>query len=348
MNCYLSRNYRDFSSAGNKAKTDIEQIMEGLSFRNVGLRQSHHSNKIAAFFTTLMGVLKAPFCLHRGDDILVLQYPLKKYYSFVCRMAHLRGAKVITLIHDLGSFRRHKLTVEQEINRLNHSDYVIVHNDAMKKWLANQGCKAQLGTLELFDYLSATTAAPAADVKKPFEILYAGALNPRKNTFLYEVGAYAGHAYRFNLYGSGFELDKAQGKENFTYMGFVKSDELIATAKGHFGLVWDGSSVSSCVGDWGEYLQYNNPHKTSLYIRCGLPVIIWSKAALAPFVRKHQIGLCIDSLEELETILSHLTLEQYAEMQDRVAEVSNQLKSGYFFTQAVEKAVCVLTREAAL
>ena len=52
--------------------------------------------------------------------------------------------------------------------------------------------------------------------------------------------------------------------------------------------------------------------------------------------------------EELETILSHLTLEQYAEMQDRVAEVSNQLKSGYFFTQAVEKAVCVLTREAAL
>lgn len=347
MNCYLSRNYRDFSSAGNKAKTDIEQIMEGLSFRNVGLRQSHHSNKIVAFFTTLMGVLKAPFCLHRGD-ILVLQYPLKKYYSFVCRMAHLRGAKVITLIHDLGSFRRHKLTVEQEINRLNHSDYVIAHNDAMKKWLADQGCKAQLGTLELFDYLSATTAAPAADVKKPFEILYAGALNPRKNTFLYEVGAYAGHAYRFNLYGSGFELDKAQGKENFTYMGFVKSDELIATAKGHFGLVWDGSSVSSCVGDWGEYLQYNNPHKTSLYIRCGLPVIIWSKAALAPFVRKHQIGLCIDSLEELETILSHLTLEQYAEMQARVAEVSNQLKSGYFFTQAVEKAVCVLTREAAL
>lgn len=113
-------------------------------------------------------------------------------------------------------------------------------------------------------------------------------------------------------------------------------------------MVWDGSSVSSCVGDWGEYLQYNNPHKTSLYIRCGLPVIIWSKAALAPFVRKHQIGFCIDSLEELETILSHLTLEQYAEMQARVAEVSSQLKSGYFFTQAVEKAVCVLTREAAL
>ena len=27
MNCYLSRNYKGLSSAGNKAKTDIEQFM---------------------------------------------------------------------------------------------------------------------------------------------------------------------------------------------------------------------------------------------------------------------------------------------------------------------------------
>ena len=33
MNCYLSRNYKGLSSAGNKAKTDIEQIMKDLSFK---------------------------------------------------------------------------------------------------------------------------------------------------------------------------------------------------------------------------------------------------------------------------------------------------------------------------
>ena len=40
MNCYLSRNYKGLSSAGNKAKTDIEQIMKDLSFKNVGLKQT--------------------------------------------------------------------------------------------------------------------------------------------------------------------------------------------------------------------------------------------------------------------------------------------------------------------
>ena len=77
----------------------------------------------------------------------MLQYPLKKYFTFVCNMAHQRGAKVIVIIHDLGSFRRKALTVEQEISRLNHADYIIAHNEKMKKWLEDNGCKAKLGVL---------------------------------------------------------------------------------------------------------------------------------------------------------------------------------------------------------
>lgn len=341
MNCYLSRNYRGLSSAGNKAKTDIEQIMCNLSFKNVGLRQTTYSNKILAFAVTLLGVLKAPFCLHKGD-ILVLQYPLKKYYVFICNMAHFKGAKVVTVIHDLGSFRRRKLTIAHEISRLNHSDYVIAHNDKMKKWLQEQGCKSKLGTLEIFDYLSTSVAAVPAEVQKPFRIVYAGGLHPRKNAFLYEIGAHVGSSYCFNLYGAGFEIDKAKGKEHFTYIGFVKSDDLIASVQGDFGLVWDGAAISSCSGEWGEYLQYNNPHKTSLYIRCGLPVIIWRKAALASFVSEHKIGICIDSLEDLDLILSQLTLQQYAEMRKNVLQISRKLFNGDYFTAAISKAASEL------
>lgn len=335
MNCYLSRNYKGLSSAGNKAKTDIEQIMESMSFRNVGLKQTTYRNEVLAFLYTLAGVLKSPFGLHKGDN-LVLQYPLKKYFTFVCNMAHLRGAKVIVLIHDLGSFRRKALTVEQEINRLNHADYVIAHNEKMKKWLEDNGCTAKLGVLEIFDYLSETKAPPKATVQKPYSVLYAGALNLRKNTFLYEVGEYI-HSFSFNLYGNGFEIDKAKGKEHFKYMGFVKSDDLIATAQGDFGLVWDGFSVSSCTGNFGEYLQYNNPHKTSLYIRCELPVIIWSKAALADFVRENGIGICIDSLEELEEILGSLSKEQYLEMKRSVQQISARIAKGYYFRKAIQE-----------
>lgn len=337
MNCYLSRNYKGLSSAGNKAKTDIERIMENMSFRNVGLQQTTYTNEILSFLTTLAGVLKSPFCLQKGDK-LVLQYPLKKYFTFVCNMAHLRGAKVIVLIHDLGSFRRKALTIEQEIKRLNHADYVIAHNEKMRKWLENNGCKAKLGVLEIFDYLSETKADTKLDIKKPYSVLYAGALNPRKNTFLYEVGEYI-RSFNLNLYGNGFEIEKAKGQEHFNYMGFVKSDDLIATAQGDFGLVWDGFSASACTGSFGEYLQFNNPHKTSLYIRCELPVIIWNKAALADFVRNHGIGICIDSLINLENILNSLSEEQYLEMKKRTAQIGKLLSEGYFAKKALQKAV---------
>ena len=54
-NCYLSRNYKGVDGAGNKAKTDIEQIMESNGFVNVGLRQTRYTNSILAFLATLAG-----------------------------------------------------------------------------------------------------------------------------------------------------------------------------------------------------------------------------------------------------------------------------------------------------
>lgn len=338
MNCYLSRNYKGADSAGNKAKMDIERIMERLSFKNVGLRQTSYSNKMSSFFVTLAGVLKAPFCLGKGDN-LVIQYPLKKYFTFVCRMAHLRGTKVIVIIHDLGSFRRKRLTVEQEIKRFSHADYIITHNHKMKKWLEDNGCKVPLGVLGIFDYLSETKATVQPAVQKPFTVLYAGGLDIRKNAFLYEVGDSIHSSYKFNLYGNGFQIDKAKGKEHLTYMGFVKSDDLIKTAKGDWGLVWDGLSVSSCTGSFGEYLQYNNPHKTSLYIRCELPIVIWSKAALADFVKENNIGICVDSLEDLESIFAELTIVEYEQMKENVRHISERLFRGYYFERAVSEAI---------
>ena len=340
MNCFLSRNYKGMNSAGNKAKVDIEIIMEGLGYKNVGLPRSFSNNSVVAFLKTLLGVLKVFFVLRRGDN-LVLQYPLKKYYAFVCRMAHLRGAKVITIIHYLGSFRRKALTPAKEVARLNNSDCIIAHNESMKQWLAQNGCKAALLTLGVFDYLSATSAREKELPAKPFEVLYAGALTKRKNTFLYEWGGHIS-SFNLNLYGLGFQPEEAKGAERFDYKGYVQSDELIATACGDFGLVWDGFSIEECTGDFGEYLQYNNPHKTSLYIRCELPVIIWGKAALAPFVKENNIGFSISSLTDLNEILSKLTVEEYAVMKENVKKMSARLAGGYYVSTALAKAVEVL------
>ena len=90
--------------------------MTSLGYRNLGIRQSVSNGGLKHFVRNLAGVIKECGTIRPGD-IVVLQYPLKKYFSPVCHIAHARGAKVIALIHDLGSFRRKALTEGKEIGR---------------------------------------------------------------------------------------------------------------------------------------------------------------------------------------------------------------------------------------
>lgn len=344
--CYFSKSYKDKGSAGNKAKTDIEAIMEAKGYRNVGLKQHISSNKVTSFLVTLASVLKIPFSLRKGD-VLIVQYPLKKYFSFVCNVAHWRGCKVVTIIHDLGSFRRKKLTPKEEIKRLDHSDCIIAHNESMKQWLLDHNSKAHIISLQVFDYLSSGKAMEQDPFSKPYVVLYAGALSEKKNSFLYKLGNYISN-YRFSLYGGGFNVEMVKDhSEIFNYNGFVPSDQLITSAQGHFGLVWDGDSITENSGLLGEYLKYNNPHKTSLYIRCHLPIIIWGKAALAPFVEENKIGICVDSLEDLDRMLISISEEEYLEMRRNVISISEKMAKGWFILNAINQACeCILQHQA--
>ena len=118
-------------------------------------------------------------------------------------------------------------------------------------------------------------------------------------------------------------------------MGAFLPEELPYVMDGSFGLVWDGESAKTCSGIYGKYLQINNPHKTSLYLASGIPVIIWEKAALADFVKKYKVGIPIKSLEDLEHTLEAITEDEYDEMLIHAKKMAVKLRSGYFTKRAV-------------
>ena len=92
----------------------------------------------------------------------------------------------------------------------------------------------------------------------------------------------------FNLYGVGYDDSK---KIILIILVHILQIIFLLNLFGSFGLVWDGMSSETCKGSFGEYLRINNPHKTSLYLASGIPVIIWSKAALAEFIEKNKCGI---------------------------------------------------------
>lgn len=337
---YLSKNYREINSAGNKAKTDIERILKESDYKNAGLRQTRFSNRIIGFLITSAGVLKVLFTVSK-NDIVVLQYPFKKYYTPVCRMIRYKGGKVITIIHDLGSFRRKKLTIQKEIKRLNGSDVLIVHNERMKEWLFEQGFEKPMVCLEIFDYLSPVVASVKDCGKDTYTVTYAGSLSYGKNSFPYRSDDVISD-WRMVLYGNGLAKEHFKNNNSFMYHGFVESDKLITNIEGDFGLVWGGESATTCSGSFGEYLRYNNPHKLSLYIRCNLPVIVWGKAALASFVSANNVGICVDSIEELSKILPSVSKDDYMAMKENTRVISDRLSAGYYTRKALITAENIL------
>lgn len=339
MNCYLARDYKGTLSAGNKARTDIEAIMASLGYRNLALKQSVSHGGLKHFVRNLAGVLKQCALIQKGD-IIVLQYPMKKYFTPVCHIAHARGAKVVALIHDLGSFRRKALTEEKEIRRLSNADLIIAHNAAMRRWLERRGCTAKVTELGIFDFLNHSRPAENHEPGANYKVVYAGNLQRRKNSFLYSIKP---QGWSMVLYGNGFEASEAAGSENIDYRGFANPSDLIKDAGGDFGLVWDGDSSQECSGNYGEYLRVNNPHKTSLYIRCGLPVIIWKEAALAPFIKREGLGITVGSLEELHDILPSITPDQYIEMRRRVLAIGERLANGKYAGAALLRASALLS-----
>lgn len=339
MNCYLARDYKGTLSAGNKARTDIEAIMASLGYRNLALKQSVSHGGLKHFVRNLAGVLKQCALIQKGD-IMVLQYPMKKYFTPVCHIAHARGAKVVALIHDLGSFRRKALTEEKEIRRLSNADLIIAHNAAMRRWLERRGCTAKVTELGIFDFLNHSRPAENHEPGANYKVVYAGNLQRRKNSFLYSIKP---QGWSMVLYGNGFEASEAAGSENIDYRGFANPSDLIKDAGGDFGLVWDGDSTQECSGAYGEYLRVNNPHKTSLYIRCGLPVIIWKEAALAPFIEREGLGITVGSLEELHDILPSITPDRYREMRRRVLAIGERLANGKYAGAALLRASALLS-----
>lgn len=318
----------------NKAKIDIDEICRRNGFVNL-TKLNFGNGGIGRFLTKIVSVANVLLKLKKGD-ILLLQYPMKKTYKTACRLAHLKGAKVVTIIHDLGAFRRKKLTPAQENRRLALTDFLIVHNRVMHTYLREQGYKGGIHDLEIFDYLSNESPALYDTPHTPWRIVFAGDLRRWRNEFLYKLGTCTSN-WAMDMYGKGFEEENPS--PNVHNHGFTQSDQFIKTVNGDFGLVWDGDSLDECAGSWGEYLKINNPHKTSFYLRAGIPVIVWSKAAMATFVKEKNVGIVIDSINELDKKLANISIEEYESMRKSVSIIGKKLSEGYYFMEGVNKAV---------
>ena len=321
-------------TAGEKAPRDINYIFES----DYGQVISFYSNN-KKFVRNLQSFIKS-FSIKKkiakGDNILFVQWPMYLIKPLKDVDILKIGTKMkIALIHDIDSLRTNPddiMKQKEEVCKLNSFDVVIAHNHRMKEWLVSQGFKNRIIVLEIFDYLLQN------DIKKRERvynksIVFAGNLD--KSFFLRNLSKYV--KCKVFLYGK--LTDNWIIDDNQNYMGSVEPEKLCEIIQGDFGLIWDGTRCDMCDGNGGNYMKYNNPHKLSLYIASGLPVITWKKAAIAEFIEENGIGITVESLDEVDLLLNEISCQEYENMVKNVEIIQKRITSGFYTRQAFDSAL---------
>lgn len=322
--------YDGENNAGPKAKEDIAAILNNHGFEIVSRPINIHSkiSKLNAYLFTIPRI----FPREQFVDEIYFQYPT--YSSFLMKklikVFRQHCSKVIFIIHDIESLR---IFVDNdnywssEKQLLNATDGLIVHNDQMKDWLAQNGITVPMVSLEIFDYLS--EFEPKSDYQLKKTVCFAGNLSKAK--FLNELSL---NNATLSVYGPNAARKYGNGIQ---YEGQYSPDELPSHLTQNFGLVWDGSSTQTCDGKYGNYMKYNNPHKVSLYLSCGIPVVIWKQAALAKFIVSNHLGIAVESLSEMDQVISQIKKNDYDVYKRNALQMSKQLRNGLFIQKAVTK-----------
>ena len=346
-------------NAGNKARMDIANIARESGFCPLRILAPYIDvvrtidRAKRAFFLpiTYFAWLRALKKVRSGDTIL-LQIPVLHKIGMIATILSLvrkRGVKIIAFLHDLSLLRNVENIEEidivsprsqREIRLLNCCcDKVIVHNLKMKKLMVERlgFSEDRLVVLGIFDYLQDSQDLGIKQRTISNKVVFAGNLIESKSGFLYTLPS----SPDFELYGDNYQ--ERETRNNVQYHGVFLTEDLPKVMAGSYGLVWDGNSCQTCSGNYGAYLRYNSPHKISLYLSSGLPVIIWNEAALADFVLERGCGIAINSLNKLSEVLRSVNAERYAEMKNAAEAEGVKLRNGFYTKRALDE--CLLGLE---
>ena len=342
---FLHRDEARSNHAGSKAVRDAEVIFMQLGMTPLPIYSSGNAQGIKRKLRHL-GQLSRLLTLPVGS-VLFIQYPMyrmkRDYVDLLRKAKALRKLRLVFLVHDLEMIR-HAFPENPDLalrdkEMLGAADAIIVHNSKMAEFLEkehNVDC-SKLICLGIFDYLVPKGTLPKTDISDKKSICIAGNLSPDKSGYIKGLIDLLPDDISLNLYGVNYEQGTAG--PNVMYHGSFDADILPELLDSSFGLVWDGPRPDTCAGNMGNYMRFNDPHKVSLYISAGIPVIIWSESALAGFIKEKNIGFTVSSLDEIPVKLMNISDEDYQSYRSNLYPLMRQVRDGYFLKEAVRSAI---------
>ena len=317
MDYYIKTIYRSkIRNAGLKAPLDTFEILKKNAYKPLYIIEtfdnSPFTSKIISFFQYLFIYLRI-----NKNDTVFLQYPNYLYeVDNLYKLLVKKNPKIQILIHDLNSMKFRNNNIEY-VDLLRKANVVIVHTPKMKEILEEKyGLQNDIRILHLFDYIVEKECMIPSEFKN--SLVYAG--NLTNNLFLKKI--------QLKTYVYGKKEDWLDFNKYIQYEGEFNPEDL-SKVKGDWGLLWYGNNLDQFDDTLlGKYCTFISSHKASLYLAANKPIITWSKTAMGEFITKEKLGIVVDSLDNIEEVLSELTESDIEIIKHNVRVYSERIRNG--------------------
>lgn len=337
------RREETFDAAG-KAMQDVFSVLAERGAKVIW-SMPKSSKKILKALDLPYLLLFLLFCVGRRDYVFYSIPENRMKIRLLEAVKRVKQFQMICFINDLNAFRygTHEgealSPAEQaELSDINAAEHVMAPNAGSAEMLRRAGCRSHMVAVGVWDYRMSEARAAELEQRSRTDrqsdgivhIAFAGNLNKSEFLSVMEIP----EGIRMELWGKLDEERRSMLPEGCEYHGLLSSEEVpLAVCTADFGLVWDGTGKDEIEGGLGEYLRYNNSHKCALYLAAGIPVIVWSHAGMAHFVREHQCGILIERLGDLPAAVRQT---DYGKLKAAAAEVAPRLRRGYYLNRALD------------
>jgi hypothetical protein len=333
-------------NAGYKAREDVEEILKRMTLSEIDVFKKKENRRIFSPFKLLSLLAESMKNKQLKHSTVVFQNGtgLDLIIAPVLEKSFRMGRRIV-IVHDIESIRHGRFfdKVREKIVFTQFTDAICNTKEMCNYLRENLGFRGNTYTFGFWVYLLKYVDSEKINVIPEkeygrYRIVIAGNLSKLKAGYLYKISTkLSPKNYVMKLYGKGFTGKTVPNVVEF--VGAFHPDELPYKLEGHFGLVWDGEEIEGIAGKTGEYLKYNSPHKASLYIVSGLPLIVWKESAIYELVKEYNIGFGVYSLTELDEKLAQITEDEYKTWKMNIITLAEKLTTGQNLKEVLKKAL---------
>lgn len=328
-------NLYNMGGAAARAQHMIADIAKNsLNYNELGIFRYPMDSDTSEMFRTRMDGIVAS--VNFGDTV-IFQWPVWNGIEFEEAIdAHLSaygGLKKIFFIHDVPP-----LMFESDLNELeryiafyNRADLIILPSQNMADFLRARGLTVEKVVIQrMWDSV--------VDIEGMERPRFRRRVNFAADVINYSrpfVLNWSSHTVELAVTAEPGEYSWAQDR-NIHMIGWYNNENLLVNAlrkSGGFGLLWHDDPV------WIEYMKLNATCKLGTYLAAGLPVVVRSSIPEADTIRRKNLGLTVDSLEEAVSRIESMTEEEYNRMAEAADVFGELIRAGYFSKKILTDAV---------